>query len=100
MYKKRVFNACKVRLLRNFPIYENNISQNNYRTKDVLNLVYIGGVNKYRGIQELAQYVKMFNSGQNRKLIFYIYILIFCSLFSQDKYCLFSDVSSMISDSF
>jgi len=64
-YSKSFYGAKEVNLLRNFP-YVDERAQERIKLKDFsstneLKLVYIGGVNKFRGIIECAQYCRKFN---------------------------------------
>ena len=76
-YKKSYYKAKRVELLRNFPYITNDLPRNissNYSNKS-LKLVYIGGVNKYRGVIETAEYVARYNKENisQKKLDFYVY---------------------------
>lgn len=73
-YRKKIYKAKKVSLLRNFPykVADNKII---FSPKNVLNLIYIGGFNKYRGIIECAYYCKRFNEERtDYKLKFTVYV--------------------------
>lgn len=61
-YEKKIYNAKAVELLRNFPYKNYKLNKKEYTNKPVLDLVYIGGVNKYRGLFECAKYLSAFNS--------------------------------------
>lgn len=62
-YSRRWYHACAVHLLRNFPyLPESRFPMpKSYHHSKRLSLVYIGGVNKYRGVIEAARYVQEFN---------------------------------------
>lgn len=62
-YRRSWYGACSVGLLRNFPYFQEQdvIEKKDYRQADQLKLVYIGGVNRFRGVVEAARYVKQFN---------------------------------------
>ena len=63
LYRKRVFGANRVDLLRNF----SNVSLVHGHaappgTDDTLKLVYVGGVDEYRGVAQCAHYVRRYNA--------------------------------------
>jgi glycosyltransferase involved in cell wall biosynthesis len=61
-YTRKHYAAKKVALLRNFPVVESDARlEREYKQTKSLKLVYIGGVNKYRGVIEAAQYTMRFN---------------------------------------
>lgn len=75
-YGKRFYKAGSVNLLRNFPYLPDNgfVSRNSYRPTDRLRLVYIGGINKYRGLVEASRFVQEFNQRNSlRQLCLTIY---------------------------
>jgi glycosyltransferase involved in cell wall biosynthesis len=73
-YSGKLYCATKVNILRNFPSsYFIKRRRQNFSDKGLLKLVYVGGVNKYRGIIETSKYIKRFNSSHSRKIEFYIY---------------------------
>lgn len=65
-YRKKLYGSKKVSLLRNFPYVDegeqSKLLSRDFVEKNKLKLVYIGGVNKYRGVIECAKYVKRFNN--------------------------------------
>lgn len=72
-YSKKIYGIKRLSILRNYP-YIIKEKQRVYEKKDILKLVYIGGVNKYRGVIECAEYVKLFNSEHiDKKLEFDVY---------------------------
>ena len=77
MYKKKIYGKLNVYLLRNFPYYSNNticIRSNTYINTPILKIVYIGGVNPFRGVKECAEYVNIFNRKySNQKIEFHVY---------------------------
>lgn len=73
-YKKRIYNAKRISLLRNYPYQVIEDVHRTYGTKSTLKLVYIGGINKHRGIIECAKYVKLFNAEfDDKHLVFDVY---------------------------
>ena len=64
-YSRSLYGAKQVNLLRNFPYIDENtqerITLKTFSQTNELKLVYIGGVNKFRGIIECAYYCKRFN---------------------------------------
>lgn len=73
-YKKRIYNTKKINLLRNYPYQLMGDAQKTYVYKKTLRLVYIGGVNKHRGVIECAKYVQVFNAEFcDKQLIFDVY---------------------------
>ena len=74
-YQGLAYAARSVTLLRNFPVMMANSDRHPlYRDTHKLRLLYIGGVNQYRGIIETAGYVYRFNQRMNtKKLEFTIY---------------------------
>jgi glycosyltransferase involved in cell wall biosynthesis len=75
-YRQPLYGARNVFLLRNFPYKINMmVKETHFETKNELKLVYIGGVNKYRGVIECAEFCERFNteSNNNQKLHFTIY---------------------------
>ncbi len=61
-YCKPFYGAKEVSLMRNFPYVFNKRGINKgFYEKKRLKLVYIGSVNKFRGVLECANYVKKFN---------------------------------------
>lgn len=61
MYGKRLYNPKKLYLLRNFPLPRKAPLSRTYTTSTKLNLVYIGSINKYRGVIEASSHIKKFN---------------------------------------
>ncbi len=74
-YNSWYYYAKKVVLLRNFPLLKaDDQLQRNFKKNDTLKLVYIGGINQFRGVIEAAQYIKKFNEiAAPRKLELTIY---------------------------
>ena len=73
-YQNRMYGAKKVFLLRNFPVSICKNEKTAIHLKNTLKLVYIGGVNLYRGVIECAHYVYQFNNQfSDKKLIFDVY---------------------------
>lgn len=72
-YKKRIYGSKKVNLLRNFPLISDISYDREYDPKDPLKLVYIGSVNRYRGVIETAKYVQEYNTTHTQKLEFSLY---------------------------
>jgi glycosyltransferase involved in cell wall biosynthesis len=67
-YSRSVYSAKSVKLLRNYPrISSIYCHKREYRDKNLLRLVYIGGVNEHRGVIEVAKYVTQFNSHWDNK---------------------------------
>jgi len=60
-YQRKLYGCSGVFLLRNFPLSGNAHAKPLYEEKNTLGLVYIGGVNEYRGLREAAAYVQAFN---------------------------------------
>ena len=60
-FSKIWFGIKSLHLLRNFPPVTDTVKKDNYQEKDTLDLVYIGSVNKFRGVIETSLYVKRFN---------------------------------------
>ncbi|MFO8054475.1 MAG: hypothetical protein R6U19_04850, partial [Bacteroidales bacterium] len=60
-YQKTIYGCGRVFLLRNYPLIGDLHAKVLYAEKASLDLVYIGGVNKYRGLKEAAMYVQKFN---------------------------------------
>lgn len=76
-YKKRMYNAKKVGLLRCFPhafrtsLYDD---PKRFEEKNELHLVYVGNINTFRGVIECSEYVARYNSEKNgKRLHFHIY---------------------------
>lgn len=61
-YNNSIYGNRNVKLLRNFPPQEAVAKNNKYLWKNKLDLVYIGSVNRYRGVIECAEYVDHFNA--------------------------------------
>lgn len=61
-YTAARYGAPSVGLLRNFPPLDAITTPSTYPTKACLDLVYIGGINRYRGVTECARYVQRFNA--------------------------------------
>jgi glycosyltransferase involved in cell wall biosynthesis len=73
-YRKSIYKCKRVFLLRNFPIIESGEIDREFINKDNLELVYIGGVNKKRGVIEVAKYVLKYNiKHHEKKLKFHVY---------------------------
>lgn len=74
-YSKSYYKAKSVNLLRNFPFIYNRRQKRGQIYTDCLSLVYIGGVNRYRGVVETAEYVNRYNkeNGGDRRLEFIVY---------------------------
>ncbi len=75
-YKRTKYKAKQVYLLRNFPYYveKGDNLPRKFELSNVLKLVYIGGVDSYRGVIETAEYVKKYNSeNKESRLTFDIY---------------------------
>jgi len=67
-YSKKIYSAKSLALLRNFPLITPNLTyRKDYDDVKILRLVYIGGVNRHRGVIETAQYVNKFNTNSNNK---------------------------------
>ncbi len=60
-YSKKIFGIKEVKILRNYPLTKGLPEKIDYLPKTILDLVYIGSVNKYRGLIECAKYVSEFN---------------------------------------
>jgi len=72
-YKASYYDAREVHLLRNFP-YEIFNRRSQFIPKNNLSLVYIGGVNEYRGVKECADYCDRFNKEfRDKKLTLAVY---------------------------
>lgn len=72
-YNQKLYGAKNVNLLRNYPYFLSS-NERIIKNQDTLRLVYIGGVNKYRGVIECAKYVEIFNHEfSDKKLVFDIY---------------------------
>lgn len=69
LYKKRIFGFKCVFLLRNFANTALIPRHKMHSAKRKLRLVYIGGVNKYRGVIECANYVDRFNRQNKQGLL-------------------------------
>ena len=73
-YKKKLYNAKKVELMRCFPnafrtsLYED---PKRFENKNELHLVYVGNVNTFRGIIECSKYVATYNSENNCKHVYF-----------------------------
>ncbi|MEN8132575.1 MAG: glycosyltransferase [Pseudomonadota bacterium] len=70
LYRRKMFGAEKVHLLRNFT----NVDFVDERASapdpaKPLRLVYIGGVNRFRGVIECAEFVDRFNSEEGHKVL-------------------------------
>ncbi|MHC4131896.1 MAG: glycosyltransferase [Planctomycetota bacterium] len=61
-YSQNRFGCKKVYLLRNFVNLDTVTKYCTYKKKSHLDLVYIGGVNRYRGVIECSKYVEEFNT--------------------------------------
>ncbi len=75
-YTSSVYKAKEVHLMRNYPYYDKSTGDivRHFEDTNILKIVYIGGVDPYRGIRETANYVKRYNSESvSRKLMFDIY---------------------------
>ena len=75
-YSLSVYKAKEVHLMRNFPYYDKSTGDiiRRFENNNLLKIVYIGGVDPYRGIRETANFVKRYNSeSESRKLSFDIY---------------------------
>ena len=71
-YKKSIFNARHVFLLRNFT----NLSLVSKYAKPPISdgpfrLVYIGGVNQHRGVSECGEYVARYNNEYGKEILFF-----------------------------
>lgn len=64
-YKNWIYGAKSVNLLRNYP-FEANLTVR-YKRKDTIRLVYIGNVNKHRGVIECAEYVHKYNLRNSKR---------------------------------
>lgn len=75
-YRRFYYRSSQVSLLRNFP-YDvgKQKSDETYEFKNQLQLVYIGGVNVYRGVIECAEFCNRFNkeNKKERNLQFTVY---------------------------
>lgn len=62
-YKQKKYRAKNVFLLRNYPFYDSKFSDftRDFSSTNLLRMVYIGGVDRYRGIIESAKYITRFN---------------------------------------
>ncbi len=67
-YRKKLYSAKNVTLLRNFP-YVEKFNKKVFKEKNALKLVYIGFVNEYRGVLECANYVEKYNNENKTKRI-------------------------------
>lgn len=84
-YRKKIYQTKKVSLLRNFP-YKVDDNKMIFSSKNVLNLVYIGGFNIYRGVIECAHYCKLFNEEHpDYRLNFTVYIPAYQNLDKLEK---------------
>jgi glycosyltransferase involved in cell wall biosynthesis len=74
-YTKGVYRASNVTLLRNFPLEAvASADEREFRDTDQLRLVYIGGVDRWRGVLQCAEYCGRFNREHPRqRLTFTIY---------------------------
>lgn len=73
-YQNKVFGAKNIFLLRNFPVLASKDKKIVTYKKNTLKLVYVGGVNKFRGVIECAHYVDIFNNEfSDKNLIFDVY---------------------------
>lgn len=70
-YSQPRYHAKKVHLLRNYPYYDARFSEftREFAFHDTLKMVYIGGVDKYRGIIESVEYIQQFNQETEGKRI-------------------------------
>lgn len=67
-YQRPHYNAKKLSLLRNFPLVDaDQIPIRTYEDGETLKLVYIGGVNRFRGVIHTARYVARFNERNSPK---------------------------------
>lgn len=69
LYRQPRFGACRVSLLRNFPpvsaLAWPQRSVRASRDPNVLQLVYVGSVNRHRGLLETASFVEQFNQSHD-----------------------------------
>jgi glycosyltransferase involved in cell wall biosynthesis len=75
-YSKRLGKYKPVAILRNFPYMTDDFPiVSTFEEKKVLDLVYIGGINPYRGVIECAEYVSLFNQrmDNSKKLTFTVF---------------------------
>lgn len=68
-YLDKSFNSREVYLLRNFPPITAISKTCDYKEKNELELVYVGGVNAFRGVKETAYYVAEFNRRHRDKIL-------------------------------
>ncbi|MBN1333180.1 MAG: glycosyltransferase [Synergistales bacterium] len=64
---KKVFGVKHLFLLRNFPIASKTCRKTDFLTSKTLKLVYVGSINKFRGILETVEYVQEFNNKYHSK---------------------------------
>jgi len=73
-YGGKKYGAKSVHLLRNFPpLLLTNHLKKKIQNKDDLKLVYIGSLNKYKGINEMIDYVNIYNQNNNNRIYLNIY---------------------------
>jgi len=74
-YKKWFYCSKNVGLMRNYPIiYGKILSKKKFIKKNKLKIVYIGSINKYKGLIECANYVEKFNlKYKDKKLTLDVY---------------------------